>query len=146
MSHRDEFTPGDMSARISFPRTMGTGPNSGKVHATLEVTDEVSGGTIRLDLTPEQLTDMLSGSAAEVSASKVSGYAGVRNWGRYQKVTSRVVSVERDDHKAAEAASLPHVAKVIAELEADGFKVDPVRRNNAGQYVIFGRRYDDLPD
>lgn len=146
MSHRDGYIPGDMSARITFPRTMGIGPDSGKVTPTLEITDEVSGSTIRLDLTPEQLTDMLSGAAAAVPAAKVSGYPGVRNWGRYQKVTSRTVPVERDDHKATEAASLPHVAMAIHELEADGFEADPVRRNNAGQYVIFGRRYDELPD
>lgn len=31
-------------------------------------------------------------------------------------------------------------------IEADGYVVDEPHRNNAGQWVIFGRRYDDQPD
>lgn len=146
MSHRDEFTPGDLSVRMSFVRVMGRGPDSGKVMPTIEVTDQVSGALIRMQLTAEQLTEMLCGGAADVSADKVTGYRGIRHWGRYQKVDQRLVDTQMGDYNVSDPKSLPYVAEAIAELEADGYEVATPRRNNSSKWVIFGRRYDEHPD
>lgn len=141
---REENKPGDLSARISFGRWMGNGPNAGKVCPRLSITCETSGLGLELELTPEQLADMLSGSAAQVSATEVHGFRGIKNWGRYSKHVTRTVPVKIDDYKSAGSPrKLPHVAPVIEELEADGWRVDVPRRNNGAQWVITGRKYVD---
>jgi hypothetical protein len=142
---RDEYQPGDLSIRIGFAR--GYGADSGKVHPKVEITDQTSGLHVELQLTAEQLVDMLGGSEAQVPAAKVSGYRGVRNWGKYLHIKTATVKTKPGDYKLGEAdpRELPHVAEAVAEIEAAGYRCDTPRRNNGQQWVIVGRRYDDTP-
>jgi hypothetical protein len=146
MGHRDEFKPGDLAVRLSFARTMGNlGGNS--VIPRLEVTDQTSGSTISIELTAEQITEMLAGGSAGVTADNVTGFKGLARWGKYQKITSRTVPVESGDYKFHETPLvLPHVMAAVRAIEAYGYEADTPRRNNAQQWVIVGRRYDDEPD
>lgn len=55
--------------------------------------------------------------------------------------------VQSNDHKFRDhPENLLHVATAVQEIEADGYVCDTPRLNNAQQWVIIGRRYDDQPD
>src|ERR1051325_825818 len=145
VGYRDNYQPGDLSVRFKFNRTIGNGLDVGKVTPSVEITDQTSGLSIEFELTAEQLTKLFAGSAAEISADKVEGFKDIKNWGKRLKIAQRYVQIEsgswpRDSRK------LPHVAKVIAELESEGYGCDKPYRNNAGKWVITGRRYDDQPE
>ena len=144
---RDEYKPGDLSVRLSFGRVYGTSANRGQIKPAIEITDQTSGRVLIIDITAAELAEMLGGGAAEVPADRVQGFRGVGKWGRYLKTTQRLVKGQTGDYeiKDGEGAKLPHIAKVIAEIEADGYRCDSPRRNNSGQWVIIGRRYDEKP-
>jgi hypothetical protein len=144
MGHRDEFKPGDLAVRLAFSRGMSSTTG---VFPHLEVTDQTSGSTIDIRLTAEQITEMLAGGTANVTADKVTGFKGLSRWGKYHKVTSRVVPGQSGDYDSKDhPETLPHVAAAIEEIEAEGFVCDKPRRTNAGDWAVFGRRYDDQPD
>ena len=147
MGHRDEYKPGDLSVRLSFGQVMGIRADltSERVIPRLEITDQTSGKTVNIELTSRQLTEMLAGSSAEVTADHVTGFKGLAQWGKFQKVVTRTVKTQMGDFNA-DPMTLPYVAEVIAEFEADGYTCDVPRRNNSGQWVLFGRRYDNQPD
>lgn len=141
---RDDHQPGDLSARLTFGRVFGTGPDAGQTRPILSITCETSGLTLELPLTAAQLADMLSGSAAYVPTDKVSGFRGIKNWGKYSRHVTRTVAAQQGDYATKiDARKLPHLASVIAEIEADGYRCDMPRRNNGGQWVIIGRKYVD---
>jgi hypothetical protein len=140
---REENQPGDLSARISFGRVMGTGPEAGTIRPTLSITCETSGLNLELNLTPTQLVDMLSGSQAVVPAEMVSGFRDIKNWGKYSEHVTRTVYVQSGDYRSDTPSTLPHVAPVIAELEAEGWRVDTPRQGGGGKWVIIGRKYVD---
>lgn len=145
---RGETNPGDLSVRLAFGQTYGMGPERGKVSPRLEVTDQKSGRQLEIDLTHEDLVEMLAGGAAEVPADRVTGFRGVRDWGKTHVHVTRLVTTQPSDWNIREgegARKLPHVAAVIAEMEADGYRCDAPRRNNGGQWVLIGRKYEDLP-
>lgn len=148
MGHRDEFKPGDLSVRLSFATVMGNVPEGGsRVRPRLEVTDQTSGKTINIELTAKQIAEMFAGSAAEVTADQVTGFKGLAHWGKYQKIISRTVPSQPSDYKFREhPLVLPHVMAAVRAVEADGYTAEAPRRNNEGQWVVFGRRYDDRPD
>lgn len=142
--------PGDLAIRMSFARMMGSGPDAMSVRPGIQITDGTSGKHLEIQLTPELLTELLAGGEARVSADKVSGFKGLRDFGKYHKMVTRYVTVERDDisYKKGEEIdpfTLPHIAKVVDEIEADGYVCDRPRRNNAGKWVIIGRKYDEKP-
>lgn len=141
---REDHKPGDLSARISFGRVMGNGPDSGKIRPSLSITCETSGLNLELDLTPEQLTEMLSGGAAQIAASKVSGFRGLARWGKYHQSISRTVATRVGDY-SADPTTLQYVMEKVHEIEAEGYKCDTPRRNNKQQWVITGRRYVEKP-
>jgi len=142
---RDEYTPGDLSVRIGFSRYYGKDSEEEVTVPTIEIADQTSGKVLRLKLTAAQLTEMLSGPTVQVAAADVDGFNGLAQWGRYLKTVQRTVSTRIGDYKAEKPEELPYVAEVIAEIEADGYRADRPRRNNAQQWVIFGRRYDETP-
>jgi hypothetical protein len=146
---REDYKPGDLSVRLQFGRVYGGGPDRGKIKPGIEIVDECSGKQINIELTAEQLAEMLGGGAAQVDADKVSGFKGLRDWGKTQEMVTRMVDVDLGDWKVREddkaARTLPHVAAVIAEIEADGYRVDAPRRNNNGKWVLIGRRYVEKP-
>lgn len=143
---REEYTPGDLSVRLSFPTTMNT-LDGDRIRPSLEIVDQTSGRAMQIDLTSDQLVRMLSGGSASVSADQVSGFRGLDQWGKYLGVTSRAVPTRSEDYKfKGDPASLPQVAEAIRELEAEGFTCDAPRRNNASQWIIVGRRYTDQPE
>lgn len=139
--------PGDLALRMVFARMMGNGPDAMNVRPALHISDGTSGLNLEIELTPSLLTELLAGGEARVAADKVSGFKRLRDWGKYHKMVTRLVPFERDDygHDVNKASDLPHVAKMMAEIEADGYVCDRPRRNNARQWVIIGRRYDDQP-
>lgn len=143
MSIRDEYNPGDLSVRLSFPRASGPGLIDDRVCPTLSITCQTSGLTLELDLTPAQLAEMLGSGSAQVAAKSVTGFAGVRDWGKRAKVITRTVDTASGDYSAKAPASLPHVAPVIADMRADGWQVEAPRRNNSGKWVLVGRKYTD---
>jgi hypothetical protein len=139
---REENQPGDLSARISFGRVMGTGPEAGTIRPTLSITCETSGLNLELTLTPTQLVEMLSGSQAQVLAENVSGFRDIKNWGKYSEHVRRAVPIQTGDYAhEGNPRALPHLAPVIAELQDDGWQVDTPRRDNGGKWIIVGRRY-----
>lgn len=141
-------TPGDLSIRIGFARVFGGGADQGKLRPSLEITDGTSCKTIVIELDPADLAELMSGSAVDVTADRVSGFKALRDFGKYHKMISRTVKTEPGDHKAktsADMRALPHVAKAIAEIEADGYRCDSPHRNNAGLWVVIGRRCEDRP-
>lgn len=146
---RDDPKPGDLSVRIRFARVYGNGPDRGAIKPGLTIRDEASGKQLDIELSAADFAEMLGGGEARVKAKDVSGFKGVRDWGKEHQMVSRTVKAEpgdwqaREDDKAARA--LPHVAAVIAEIEADGYRVESPRRNNSGQWVIIGRRYVAKP-
>jgi hypothetical protein len=147
---RDQFKPGDLAIRLGFGRVYGSGPDRGQVKPHIEIADQTSGKILTIDLTADDLVEMLSGGAAMVPADRVSGFRGVATWGRYLKTITRKVKTEGDDYKLRDgdlrkAAQLPHVAKVIAEIEADGYACDTPRRDNTMHWVLIGRKYDVQP-
>lgn len=143
---RDEFKPGDLSVRLAFGRVYSTGADQGKIKPSLEITDRTSGEQLTIEITGEQLTEMLAAGAAEVSADKVQGFRRLSRWGKYLKTTQRTVKTRPDDYAfKGDPATLPHVAPAIADLQSQGYDPDRPRRNNAGQWAIVGRRYDDQP-
>jgi hypothetical protein len=137
--------PGELSIRIGFARSYGTGADANKVHPSIEVTDETSGLHLELQLTAEQFTELLSGSQTHVSADKVSGFQGIGNWGKYLHLMSQKVSIQSGDYSAVDPRELPHVAEAIKSIEDAGYRCDSPRRNNGGQWVLTGRRYDAKP-
>jgi hypothetical protein len=142
-----EYTPGDLGVRIAFTRSFGLSEGSRQVHPTIEIRDQTSGKTLEIELTAEQLAAVLSGSEAQVPALRVTGFKGVAQWGKYHKSVSQGVKMAADDYRVEGDAirKLPHVAQVIAQMEADGYTVERPRQNNARMWVIIGRRYDDQP-
>lgn len=143
---QEDRKPGDLSARLSFSHGMSFGPDGRKIHPHLLITCATSGFVLELNLTPEQLTDMLSGGAADVPADKVSGFKNVKLWGKYEQVQTRTVDTSPRDYAfKGDPRELPHLAPVIAEMEADGWRVDRPRRNNSSKWVLIGRTYVDQP-
>lgn len=137
--------PGDLSVRIGFSRPYGAGGDANRVRPAIEIIDGTSNKRIEIELTPQQLTDMLSGSEARVPADKVTGFKGLKDWGKYHKFMIEVVPFETGDHAhKGSPGMLPHVQKVVSRIEAAGYRVDTPRRNRDGWQVI-GRRYDDQP-
>jgi len=138
---RDDFKPGDLSVRIAFGRVYGNGPDRGQVRASIEIADQTSGKQITIEI-----TEMLAGGAAEVSADQVQGFRGLARWGKYLKTKQLSVKSKMDDYAfKGDPTKLRHVAEAIAALAADGYEADTPRRNNQGQWVIVGRRYDEQP-
>jgi hypothetical protein len=138
--------PGDLAVRLVFSRVYGSGPDSGQVRPSIEISDGTSGLSLNIELTPHLLTEMLGGGSAEVTADKVQGFKGLRDWGKHLKTMSKSVSVEQGDYKHKDdPETLPHVAKAIAEITAAGYIPGTPRMNNAQKWVITGRRYDDQP-
>lgn len=136
--------PGDLSVRLSFSRIMS--PKAEGIFPCLEITDGTSGLCLMIELTAAQIAEMLAGGAAEVTADKVAGFGSVGNWGKYLKTMRVLVDVEHGDYIGnADPAALPHVAAAIAEVESAGYRCNKPRRNNAMQWVVTGRRYDDRP-
>jgi hypothetical protein len=147
MSHRDDFKPGDLAVRLSFARALGFRSDRPAVSPRLEILDQTSGSTIEIELTAEQLTEMLSGGSADVTADKVTGFKGLGRWGKFQKTISRTVPGQPNDYKFRDhPENLSHVMAAVEQIEADGYVCDTPRLNNARQWVIFGRRYDGQPN
>jgi hypothetical protein len=143
---REDYKPGDLSARIVFSRVMGNGPDAGKVRPALSITCQTSGLTLELELTPVQLTEMLSGSSADVPADKVTGFKHIQRWGKYAISQARYIDTSpRDYAHKGDPRELPHLAPVIADMESYGWSVDTPHRNNSGKWVLFGRKYVDQP-
>jgi hypothetical protein len=147
---RDQFKPGDLAIRLGFGRVYGSGPDRGQVKPHIEIADQTSGKILTIDLTADDLVEILGGGAAMVPADRVSGFRGVATWGRYLKTATRRVKSVGDDYRLrdgdlAKARSLPHIAYAIAELEADGYSCDTPRRDNTQHWLIVGRRYDEQP-
>lgn len=135
-----DSNPGDLSVRLTFGQVLGSG--AGAIRPTIAVTDGTSGCTLEIELTPEQLTAILSGSAAEVTADKVSGFLGIQNWGKRHELMTRTVKTQQGDWlPGANPRKLPHVAAAVQEVEDAGYRTDRPRRNNAGMWVVIGRRY-----
>jgi hypothetical protein len=144
--NREEYQPGDLSIRFSFGRVYGTGPDRGKIRPGIEITDQTSGLTLTLNLTPEDLAELFAAGAAQVPAASVHGFKGVSQWGKYLHIMTVNVKSESGDyaHKG-KPRSLPHVAAGIAEIEAAGYVADTPHRNNQNQWVITGRKYEPKP-
>jgi hypothetical protein len=145
---RNEHKPGDLAVRIAFGRVYGGGPDQGMVKPSIEIEDQKSGKHLVIELTAGDIAELLAASRVEVPASHVRGFGGLRDWGKTHEMVTRTVKVEPNDWKvpsdsAKAVRALPHVAKVIAEVEADGYRCDAPRRNNGGQWIIIGRRYVD---
>src|SRR6185369_4844617 len=138
---REEFKPGDLSVRIAFGRVYGTSPERGRVKPSIEITDQTSGLHLTVELTAEDLTEILAGGAAEIPVARVSGFKGVGRWGKYLHTMTINVKAENSDyaHKG-KPNELPHVAAGIAQVEAAGYIADTPRRNNQSQWVITGRK------
>ena len=146
----EDHKPGDLSVRLSFGRVYGTGSDRGQVKPGIEITCQTSGKKLTIELTPEDLAEMLAGGAAEIPTDRVNGFQGVHDWGKDHVLVTRKVKTEADDYKLRYGAhgqprQLPHVAKVIAEIEADGYKAADPRRDNTGHWVIIGRKYEARP-
>lgn len=137
--------PGDLSVRLSFGRVIGNGPDDGKIRPSLHIADGTSGRNLEIELTPAQLTEMLSGGAAQVTADKVRGFRGVQDWGKYHKIVTEYVPVASGEQYDASPYDLDHVAEAVRRIEAQGYVIDRPRRNNRRQWVIIGRRYDEQP-
>lgn len=138
--------PGDLSVRISFARIYGGGPDQGKLRPAIEISDGTSGKTLTLEITPEQLADMLSGSAAQVPADQVRGFTGLKKWGMYRETVQRVTATRPGDYAHRDKPhELEHVAHVIEQIEAEGYTCAEPRMNNAGKWVIVGYRYGEKP-
>lgn len=142
MGHRDNRKPGELSVRLGFGHSLDAGPSTVVPH--LDITDETSGMTLQIRLTPEQLTEMLAGGTAEVDADRIVGFAHLHRWGKYLKVMTKHVKTQTGDFNK-KPFDLPHVAAVVEEIEDAGYLVGTPHRNNAGQWVITGRRYDAQP-
>jgi hypothetical protein len=142
---RDDHKPGDLSVRLSFGRVYGTGPDRGAIKPAIEITDQTSSRVLTIELTPTELVEMFTGGAAAVPADRVNGFKGVRRWGKYLHTMQMNVKTESGDHAADDPFKLPHVGKVVDEIEAAGYVADTPRRNNQGQWVIIGRKYADKP-
>lgn len=142
---REDYKPGDLSVRLGFGRVYGTGPDRGNIKPHLEITDQCSGKTLTINLTPEDLAEMLGGGAAQVLADAVIGFKGLRDFGKKHEMVQRVVKTQSGDYNFQDGdkqiRKLPHLAPVIAELEAEGYRADTPRRNNSGGWVVIGRRY-----
>lgn len=137
--------PGDLGIRLGFGRVIGTGADAGKIKPSLEVTDSCSGRTLTIELTPEQLAEILASGEARVTADKVSGFKGIRDWGKYHKhMTMKVASKGGDYAKANDPLALPHVALAVAEVERAGYKAEKPSLSH-GTWRVTGRRYDDTP-
>lgn len=135
-----DSNPGDLSVRLSFAQVLD--PGGGRIRPTIAVTDGTSGCTLEIELTPEQLTAILSGSAAEVTADKVSGFLGIQNWGKRHELMTKTVKTQQGDWlPGTNPRKLPHVAAAVQEVEDAGYRTDRPRRNNAGMWVVIGRRY-----
>lgn len=145
---RDE-KPGDLSVRMVFSRIMGIGPDAMKVRPRICISDGTSGLTLEIELTPELLTEFLAGGEARASAERVTGFKSLKNWGKFLKVVMKHVPIEPGDYAMTgdpiDPRSLPHVAAMISDIEADGYVCDVPRRNNNRQWVVVGRRYDEQP-
>lgn len=145
-----DSNPGDMSVRIGFARVFGGGPEQGQLRPSIQITDGTSGLTLELNLTAADIAELISGSEVRVTANDVTGFGGVQQWGKYRKhKTLRVETAPGDyklkDRDGAAIRALPHVAPLVAELEADGFRVDTPTRDNSGHWRVTGRRYDEQP-
>jgi len=139
---REDHKPGDLNAQISFVHGMG----ETQIWPILTITCATSGLTLELELRPEQLAEMMGGRSAYVPAGKVSGFQGIRKWGKYSQHVTRTVRQEFGDSRTEDPKVLPHVAPVLREMQADGWEVGTPRRNNQGQWVLIGRKYvDKLP-
>lgn len=147
---REDYKPGDMSVQLAFGRIFG-GPDQGQIKPHLSVTDQTSGRSITINLTAEDLAEMLAGGTANIPADRIIGYKSTKVWGKYPKIKKLTVKTQGDDYKlrdgdlGTKAPLLPHIAPAIAQLVADGFVPDAPRRNNSGEWVLVGRRYDDNP-
>lgn len=138
---REDQKPGNLSARITFGHV-----GSGEVRPALSITCETSGLNLELELTPVQLTEMLSGSTAYVPAEKVSGFKGIKLWGKYSQTMKQTVDTSPRDYVFnGDPRELPHLAPVIAEMEDHGWRVDTPHKNNGGKWVLIGRKYVDQP-
>lgn len=145
-----DANPGDMSVRIGFARVYGGGEDQGALRPSLQITDGTSGLTITLDLTAADIAELMAGSDVRVTADKVTGHRGARDWGKYHKHQTLSVSTQPGDHKlrdrdSAAIRALPHVAPLVAQLEADGYRVGTPTRDNTGKWRVTGRRYDAQP-
>jgi hypothetical protein len=139
---RDD-NPGDLGIRFGFGRVYGMGPDAGKIKPTLEITDGTSGRVLTIELTAEDWTEMLASGEARIPAARVSGFKGVRDWGKFHHMQTRYVAVKSGDRDEDDPRKLPHVAEVAQELARQGYQCDKPRRNNQGQWVIIGRKYTD---
>jgi hypothetical protein len=145
--------PGDLTIRMGFARMMGmmgTGPDAMSVRPSIQITDGTSSKQLTIELTPQLLTEMLAGGEARVTADKVSGFGGLQDFGKYHQMAARYVPVQNGDvsrkkGEEIDPRTLPHVAAVLKELEADGFTCDFPRRNNQAKWVIIGRKYTAKP-
>lgn len=143
--------PGDFTVRIGFGREFGGGEDQGMLKPSLAITDGTSRLTLTLKLSAADIAEMLNGSEVRIDAEQVTGFQGVKNWGKYHRHATRTVKTEPGDYKFGYSdgeaiRKLPHIAPIIAELEADGYRVvGTPSRDNSGLWQITGRRYDDQP-
>lgn len=137
--------PGSLAVRISFARVFGRGPDQGKLRPSLEITDGTSGRVLEIELTGEEIAELIAGSEVQAAADRVSGFKSLRDFGKYHKMTTVHVATEKGDYKTDDPYTLPHVSKAVDEIEAMGYVCDKPRRNNESKWVIIGRRYDDKP-
>lgn len=139
--------PGDLGIQIGFARVFGDGSDQGKLKPSLQITDGTSGRNLEIELEPEHIAELMSGSEVRVTGDKVTGFRSLRDFGKYHKMVSVHVPTQKGDYRVEGRAvrALPYIAKAIADIEADGYRCDTPRRNNASQWVIVGRRYDDQP-
>jgi hypothetical protein len=149
---REREEKGAVSVRIGFATEYGRIRKDGtgsRVAPHIEIRDETSGKVIDIKLTAVQFTEMLAGSEARIAPDAVAGFGALPEWGKFMKHTDVRVPIQHRDYMSSKSDTdprvLPHVDEACARLEADGWQVDTPRRNNGGQWVIVGRRYDDEP-
>lgn len=124
-----EYSAGDVSIRLAYPTFMGS--DRGKKAAHLEVIDEASGQLIvDMELNPDQLMDLMSGSSTHVSGATLSSKP--ERLGRRAQTTS--TNVFGFDPEVADRAQT-----VKAEYLAAGWEVVDVRQTNFGRRVAARR-------
>jgi len=140
----NDSKPGDLSVRIGFARVFGGGPDQGSLRPTLTITDSTSSKSLSIELTGEDIAELLAGGEVRASATRVTGFRGLRDFGKYHKMVTVHVPTRVGDY-SADPHDLQYVMEKVDEIKAMGYVCDTPRRNNNSQWVIIGRRYDDQP-
>jgi len=137
VSSRDDYTPGDVRVRLTFPST--NNPSGGQ-ETRIRVEDSVSGTLlIELQLEGDQLAQLLGQRQVYVPAARTE-MGDLTHVGKYMHTFSRIVwrgDIDGQDESV-------RANELASELAEQGWQVS-VRRVRDGMDVV-GHRWEDTPE